>query len=108
MDPGSLRAFAIDFANHLVALGHTRLTVGNYEDAACHLAEWLRLSDLSLADVDEEVVVRFARHRCKCTGIRRHRRVSAKYVRQVRRFVCFLAQRGAVKTMTPNTISVSE
>jgi hypothetical protein len=50
MDPGSLRAFVIDFANHLVALGHTRLTVGNYEDAACHLAEWLRHSDLILAD----------------------------------------------------------
>ena len=106
MDPGSLRAFVIDFANHLVALGHTRLTVGSYEDAARHLAEWLRHSDLSLADVDEELVARFARHRCKCTGIRQHRHVSAKYVRRVRRFVCFLAQRGAVKTMTPRASKI--
>jgi len=106
MDPGSLRTFVDEFTNSLIALGHTRLTIENYEDTACHLAEWLRRSDLILAEVDEGVVARFARHQCKCTGIRRHRHVSAKYVRRVRRFVRFLAERGAVKAMAPKASKI--
>jgi hypothetical protein len=33
LDPGSLRAFVVEFTNHLAALSHTDLTVRGYEDA---------------------------------------------------------------------------
>ena len=105
MDPRSLRAFVVEFTDYLAALGHTDLTVRGYEDAARHFAEWLERSDIALVDVDDEVAARFAGHRCKCTGNRRHRHVSAKYVRRVRRFVCFLTRRGVVK-MIPSAAEV--
>jgi len=106
MDPRSLRAFVVEFTDHLAALGHTDLTVRGYEDAARHFAEWLERSDIALVDVDDKVVARFAGHRCKCTGNRRHHHVSAKYVRRVRRFVCFLARAGLVKMNIPSATKV--
>jgi integrase/recombinase XerD len=106
MDPGSLRAFVVEFTDHLAALGHTNLTVGGYEDAAGHFAEWLERSDIALVDLGDKAVARFARYRCKCTGNRRHHHVSAKYVRRVRRFVRFVAQRGVVKMNIPSAAKV--
>jgi hypothetical protein len=75
--------FVVEFTDHLAALGHTDLTVGSYKDATHHFAEWLERSDIALADDDDQAVACFAGHRCKCTGNRRHRHVSAKYVRRV-------------------------
>ena len=106
MDPGSLRAFVVEFTNHLAALSHTGLTVRGYEDAARHFAEWLERADIALVDVDDKAIARFAGHQCKCTGYRRHRHVSAKYVRRVRRFVRFLAQRGVVKMNIPSAAKI--
>jgi integrase/recombinase XerD len=106
MDPGSLRAFVVEFTNHLAALSHTDLTMRGYEDAARHFAEWRERADIALVDVDDKAIARFAGHRCKCTGYRRHRHVSAKYVRRVRRFVRFLAQRGVVKMNIPSAAKV--
>jgi integrase/recombinase XerD len=106
MDPRSLRAFVVEFTDHLAALGHTDLTVRGYENAARHFGEWLGRSDIALVDVDDKVAARFAGHRCKCTGNRRHRHVSAKYVRRVRRFVSFLTRRGVVKMNIPSAAEV--
>lgn len=97
MDPGTLRTFVEEFTNQLTALEHTQLTVRGYEDAARHFAEWLRLSDVVLTDVDDRVIARFARHQCKCSGNRRYHCLSAKYVRRARRFVRFLVERGVAR-----------
>jgi hypothetical protein len=51
MDPGALGAFVEEFTSHLKTLGHTRLTVRGYGDAARHFAEWLRRSDIAVVDV---------------------------------------------------------
>lgn len=102
MDPGTLGAFVEEFISQLTTLGHTRLTVSGYRDSARHFAEWLRRSDIVLGDVDDGVIARFARHRCKCSGIRQHHHLSAKYVRRVRRFVGFLIARGVAKATAPN------
>ena len=101
MDPGVLGTLVEQFTNQLTVLGHTRLTVANYGDAARHFAEWLRRSDIVPLDVDDGVIARFARHRCKCNGNRQHHHLSAKYVRRVRRFVCFLVERGVVRAAAP-------
>jgi hypothetical protein len=58
---------------HLRALGHSYLTVSNYEGSARHFACWLVRERLAVGNVDEDVVSRFARHRCRCPGIRRVR-----------------------------------
>ena len=98
MDPGVLGTFVEAFTSQLKTLGHTRLTVTGYEAAARHFAEWLRRCGIAVVDVDDGVAALFARHRCKCGGTRQHHLLSAKYVRRVRRFVCFLVERGAAKT----------
>ena len=49
-DPGSLRAFVVAFPDHLAALGHTNFTVGGYESAVRHFAEWLERSDIAPVD----------------------------------------------------------
>jgi integrase/recombinase XerD len=106
MDPGSLGAFVEEFTNHLRSLGHTRLTVTGYEDGARHFAEWLHRSDIAVGDIDEGAIARFARHRCACSGCRQHRRLSAKYVHRVRRFVGFLVERAIAKPPVPNVARV--
>ena len=50
-----------------------------------------------VANIDESVINRFARHRCRCPGDRRGTHVSVRYVRRVRRFVEFLGKRGVVQ-----------
>jgi integrase/recombinase XerD len=104
MDPGPLGPFVKEFTDQLTVLGHARLTVASYGDAARHFAEWLRRSDIAIIDADDSVIARFARHRCKCSGSRQHHHLSAKYVRRVRRFVCFLAERGIGKGIAPNVL----
>jgi integrase/recombinase XerD len=109
MDAGTLETFVEEFTSQLTTIGHTRLTVANYGDAARHFAEWLRRSDIAPVDVDGGVIARFERHRCKCSGSRQHHHLSAKYVRRARRFVHFLAERGVAKAATPNVArAVSE
>lgn len=102
MDPGALRPLVQEFTNHLADLGHTRLTVGNYVDAARHFAEWLDRSGIAPADVHGGTIERFAQHRCRCTGSRHQAHLSAKYVRRVRRFVRFLAERGFLQMAMPS------
>ncbi len=96
LDPGPLRPLVAQFTNHLASLGHTTLTVGGYGDAARHFTVWLRQSSIAIARVDDNTCAEFAAHRCRCPGIRRCDRVSAKYARRARRFVCFLAECGVV------------
>jgi site-specific recombinase XerD len=56
-----------------------------------------------LGDVEDDVIERFARHTCRCPGIRGQDRVSAKYVKRTRRFVEFLAERGIIRRKTTST-----
>lgn len=96
LDPGSLRPLVAQFTDHLASLGHTTLTVGGYGDAARHFAVWLQQSSIAIAQVDDDTCAGFAAHQCRCPGIRRRDRVSAKYARRARRFVRFLAECGVV------------
>ncbi len=96
MEPGHLRPLIEAFADHLSDLGHTRLTVSGYHDSARHFAEWLRRCGIDVVAVDDQIITRFAHHRCRCPGGRRCDRLSKKYVNRIRRFVRFLTTIGAV------------
>jgi site-specific recombinase XerD len=96
MKAGELAPLVTDFTRHLMGLGHTGLTVTGYDAAARHVAQWLTQTKVAIADIDDAVIDRFARHHCRCPGIRREKGVSEKYVRRVRRFVDFLGERGIV------------
>ncbi|MES0003106.1 tyrosine-type recombinase/integrase [Mesorhizobium sp. M0051] len=100
MDPGALRPFVEAFTSRLLSLGHTRLTVSGYEASARHFGHWLQSAKIAVAEINEDTVRRFARHRCRCPGIRRADRLSAKYVNRTRRFVSFLAECEVVTPLT--------
>jgi integrase/recombinase XerD len=106
MDAGDIEPLVAAFVNHLSALGYTGLTAANYENSARHFAHWLTQSHIGVADVDDDVIRIFARHRCRCPGIRRQDRLSTKYVKRTRRFVEFLAERGIArrKATSPATV----
>lgn len=97
MDAGDLAPLVAEFTRHLSEAGHTDLTVRGFDGAARHLAHWLVQAKVAVADIDETVIDRFARHRCRCPGMRREKHVSDRYVRRVCRFVEFLGERGLVR-----------
>ena len=101
-----LAPWVAEFTRHLSDTGHTALTVRGYDGAARHLAHWLALAKVPVADIDESAIDRFARHRCRCPGDRRETHVSIKYVRRVRRFVEFLGERGIVQQKAASAVPV--
>lgn len=101
MNAGPLQPLIDAFVAELQARRHAPLTISNYEQSARHFADWLCRSNIELGRVDETVVRRFARHRCECPGTRRQDHVSAKYVRRVRLFIRFLADRQVLATVAP-------
>jgi site-specific recombinase XerD len=108
MNAGELASLVAEFMDHLSGLGHTRLTVTGYDASARHFAQWLAQTKMAVADINDAVVDRFARHRCRCPGIRRAKQVSDKYVRRVRRFVEFLAERGIVQREAPGAAAACD
>lgn len=103
MDAGDLAPVVAEFNRQLAGLGHSHLTVAGYEASARHFGQWLTLTKIGIAEIDEAAVKRFAHHRCRCPGIRQSKQVSEKYVRRVGRFVVFLAERGIIPRPTPKT-----
>lgn len=101
LDPGPLLPLVARFTDHLTSLGHTTLTVDGYGDAARHFAVWLQRSGVAMARVDGDTCAGFAAHRCRCPGIRRGERVSARYARRADRFVRFLSECGVVGGLAP-------
>jgi integrase/recombinase XerD len=97
-----------EFTHDLLDTGHTALTVRRYDAVARHLAYWLELAEVAVADIDETVIGRFARHRCRCFGQRRATHVSSNYVMCVRNVVEFLGKRGIVRQQSTSTVPVSD
>lgn len=97
LDPGLLSPWIDQFAADLAAQSYTPLTIGNYTDSARHFAAWLGSEAIPIDVIDDDVVRRFAEHRCRCPGGRRLLRVSPRYSRRVGRFVVFLQRAGVAR-----------
>jgi integrase/recombinase XerD len=94
-----------EFTHYLSETGHTALTVRSYKGLARHLAHSLELSKVTVADIDETVIRRFVRHRCRCFG--KPRETPASDVRRVRRVVAFLSERrGIVRQKATSVVPV--
>jgi integrase/recombinase XerD len=106
MHANNLAPWVAEFTHYLSETGHTALTVRSYEGLARHLAHWLELSKVTVADIDETVIRRFARHRCRCFGKPRETHASGRYVRRVRRVVAFLSERGIVRQKATSVVPV--
>lgn len=84
------------FVQLLADQGYSAFTIRGYVDSVAHFGTWLQSNELSLVQIDEEVVLRFSQHYCHCPGGRKQHTVSGKYVKRVQRFVNFLGQQGTI------------
>ncbi len=105
MDAGALGPLVETFAEQLVALRYSRLTVTGLSDSARHFADWICRVGIAPSDIDDAIVEQFARHRCQCPGGRWRKRVSRTYMNRVHRFVRFLAETGVVLKPAPAAIA---
>jgi site-specific recombinase XerD len=96
LNPGSVEPYLMDFAAKLAASGYTRLSINDYAISIAHFGDWLRRKGMPVEAVDEKVLARFKIHHCCCFGIRSKKRLSGRYLKRVRRFMCHLAARGVV------------
>lgn len=97
LDPGPLSSWIDQFADDLAAQRYTPLTIGGYTASARHFAAWRGCAGISIDLIDDDVVRRFAEHRCRCPGGRQWLRISPKYSRRARRFVVFLQKEGVAR-----------
>lgn len=105
MSAGPLQSLVDAFVAELQSRRYASLTVSGYGHSARHFADWLCRRRIELKGVDEDVVRRFAGHRCRCPGSRRQDHISARYVRRVRRFIRFLADRQVLAAVTPPIVT---
>ena len=97
LDPGPLSPWIDEFAADLAAQRYTPLSIEGYTASARHFAAWLGCVSTPIDAIDDNVVRRFAEHRCRCPGGRRWLRVSPKYSRRAGRFVVFLQRAGIAR-----------
>lgn len=64
--------------------------------AARHLLCWLKLRKIALSDVNNAVLERFGKHRCRCPRYSAQPNRDPTYMPNVRMFVHLLQQRGAI------------
>ncbi|ULJ74381.1 hypothetical protein [Rhizobium gallicum] len=81
LDPGPLSSLIEQFAADLAVHRYTPLTIEGYTASARHFAAWLGSAGISNDVIDDDVVRRFAEHRCRCPGGRQGLRISPKYSR---------------------------
>lgn len=64
--------------------------------AARHFLRWLDAQRVPPAAIDDDVVARFGRHRCRCPRYRPRQLRDPAYLGEVRRFVCHLQDDGYI------------
>ena len=98
---GCAQIYLEEFATELIASGYAVLSARDYVRSAAHLGRWMDAGGIDLDQLRDEVIGRFARHRCACSGSSRHgRRPSQRYVARAERFVRHLRSRGLVSAGT--------
>lgn len=74
--------------------------------AARHFLCWLKLKKVALGNVNNAVLERFAKHRCRCPRYSTRPDSDPHYMPNVRMFVHLLEQRGAIPTGRQHNVSL--
>ncbi len=94
---GCLQEHLEAFATELIDNDYTMLSARDYLRFAAHLGRWMEASGAELHELSDEIIAKFARHKCACPGRGRHGRApSRRCIARVRRFVTHLRDRGVV------------
>src|SRR5208337_1835959 len=74
----------------------SQTTLHSDSGAARHFLLWLDRRCIPVASVDDAIIDRFARHRCRCGRYRPRALKTTEYLSRVRRFIRFLEDRGDI------------
>ncbi len=96
LEPFELAPYLAPFTRQMKSVGFTTLTIKGYADAVCHFGTWLNKNAISPCCITANIMKRFSRHRCLCSGIRRKNYLSKRYIRRVSRFVSYLRENNVV------------
>src|SRR5271163_4687096 len=72
-------------------------SVAAYKAAARHFLYWLEQEGAAVSAINDAVVRRFEKHRCRCRSFSRHEPNRPTFTSRVRRFVRFLEDQGFVE-----------
>ena len=97
LNPSSVESYLQEFAAELAHSGYTRLSINDYAISIAHFGDWLRRQGMSLEDADGKALRRFAVHDCRCFGVHKKKRLCGRYLKRIRRFMRYLADRGVVR-----------
>jgi site-specific recombinase XerD len=76
--------------------GAVSYTVARHRAAAHHFLCWIHRQGIAVSAIDDTVVRRFEGHRCRCRHFSHHQPSRPEFAGQVRRFVRFLEDHGAI------------
>lgn len=68
--------------------------------AVRHFLHWLEQQEIAVVSIDDGVVRRFEKHRCRCPGYSAHGYYKLEVAARIRRFVRFLEDRGFIEVPT--------
>jgi site-specific recombinase XerD len=92
ISPGSLQPLVQSYIDHLVSRGYRAATIHHLGRSARHFCYWLNQSEIAVSQTDDNVINRFAEHRCQCPGYRASEILSTAFIGMVRKFVGFLEE----------------
>lgn len=99
---GCVQPYLTGFAANLISAGYSLLSARDYMRSAAHLGRWMDSRNQRVDRLNEMTIIRFARHRCQCRGVRSHGQCpSGRTVARARLFAEHLAQIGIVPRLVP-------
>ena len=75
---GCVQPYVAGFATQLLASGYTVLSMRDVVTSATHLGRWMDLCGIGVDTVTPSTVGRFAKHDCRCPGVRAHHRAPSR------------------------------
>jgi integrase/recombinase XerD len=103
LKPYALAEHLDSFLENLALAGYCPLAISDYAASVSHFGTWLHRKNIPVEGINNDVVSRFAQHRCGCPGGRHHKHLSRRYVNRVWRFTRYLQEREFVPHPPPRT-----
>lgn len=101
---GNAALYLEGFAAEMASVGYAALTIRGYLDSAIHFGKWAEAGGLSLAEITDESLTAFGRHRCKCPGCRGLQRLSRRYLVRLELFVQYLRRQRVIHTTVESRV----
>jgi integrase/recombinase XerD len=101
LSPGYLKPYLDSFIIELDKNGYTKLTVNGYVDSVKHFGTWLHKKNISLEKINDNVMTKFSKHPCSCSGFIRKNKLSRQYIDRVKHFIFYIQKQNIITFSFP-------